>query len=213
MPFTQSQTQDIVQIIKATINELLEGDMLTKIVESVLDKINITEIKTQLSTQEEKIIELEQENKKLVNKLNIIDQEIRHTNIRIYGIPEEKNEDTEKKVLDVFNKKLKLNISSLNIDKVHRIGKLPSKKNRAIMVSLTTHKVKKIIIKDRKLLKGSGIIIAEDMAQDKHQILKEAVEKIGKKQVWALDGIIYTQINNKKYIIKTLDDVTKYSRL
>lgn len=210
MPFTQSQTQDIIAIVKTTIAEMLSEDMISRLVEKVLQKVNITDIQKNASDQEKRLTELSNQNNLLVNKIQKLEQFTRNKNIRIYGLKEEMRENTENIVLNLFANKLNLkDYLSDNIDHTYRIGKPGDNKTRAIMVRFTNLKAKNSVIKNRKLLRGSGVIIADDMVKEKHVLLKEAAEILGKNKVWCRDGIIFANVNNQKTIINNKEDLDK----
>lgn len=210
MPFTQSQIQDIKNIIKDTITEILNVGMVSDIVEKVLQKVNVENIHKNLATHEKVIEDLRKQNNKLVNKMESMEQFSRNNNIRIYGVSENKHENIEDTVKNLIHNKLNLNITSSNIERCHRIGKVTEEKYRAIVVRMTNYKLKMDIIKSRKALKGTGIIIAEDMTHEKHKLLKETVQQIGKENVWTMDGKIYAKVNNKKYLIKDASDLISF---
>ena len=62
------------------------------------------------------------------------EQYARKSNVKIFGVKEEKSEDTKSKVIKIFNEKL--GVSLQDVDVAHRVGKLKPNKSehsRSIM--------------------------------------------------------------------------------
>lgn len=102
----------------------------------------------------------------------------RRNGVRIFGIASVAGENTNEEALKVFNSKLGLKLTEHDIGRSHRVGQ-PEKdgensvtaKPRAILVKLVRHDIKEKIIKNRKLLKGSGIIVVEDLTKYRRNLL------------------------------------------
>ncbi|KAG5872048.1 hypothetical protein JTB14_008340 [Gonioctena quinquepunctata] len=52
----------------------------------------------------------------------------------------------------------------------------------------------------KKLLKGTGIIIREDLTKSRVELLNDTISKFGLKQVWTESGKIYLIIDYKLYL-------------
>ena len=85
----------------------------------------------------------------------------------------------------------KLNFRDEYIESAYRIGKRTEANTRAIFVRFKDTQFKEAVMKNRMLLKGTGIIIADDLTKEKHMLLKEAVSKLGKRNVWNLGSKIF----------------------
>ena len=82
------------------------------------------------------------------------EQYSRRNCIRVSGVPEENNENTDDIVLDVA-RAIDFNLDVEEIDRSHRIGKPKSTKPRDIIVKLATFRVRQRLLKNRKNLKTS----------------------------------------------------------
>ena len=99
-------------------------------------------------------------------KNNDLEQYIRRNNVRVFGVRDsvwEKEGDTETKIMELINKKLKVNIFSTNIEAVHRIGRHKNGYNRPIIVRFISRKDATRCLSNRRLLKGSGVVLVEDL--------------------------------------------------
>ena len=113
----------------------------------------------------------------------------------IHGLNETKTKDKEELVLDVISNKLNIDMSQISIDRNHRLGKRkgPGQKARAIIVKLTRYKDRHYVFRNKKLLKGSTISVAESLTPKRMEHFKKAREKHGFANVWTLDGKILEQ--------------------
>ena len=59
----------------------------------------------------------------------------------------------------------------------------------------------------RRLLRNTKIIISNDVTREKHSVLKEAVKRLGRKNVWCLDGKIFCKKKGREIQIKGMDDI------
>ena len=88
------------------------------------------------------------------------EQYTRRENVRVLGIEEEEGENCATKMFEFFRTKLHSDIKSENITVAHRVkGGSP----RGIIVRFSSREVKSAIIQNRRILKGSGVVINEDL--------------------------------------------------
>lgn len=124
--------------------------------------------------------------------MNDLEQYTRRANIRIFGMTEKKNENNMELVRCVINLLTqKLGLKDLNtskIDKVHRIGKPNNNYDRAIIVKFLTHSTAERVLQARRLLKGSHIVIKEDLTQTNATRLKKVNELECVETAWSHRG-------------------------
>lgn len=209
MPFTREQITDIKLIIKQTIEEFLSDDSFIKIFsEKIERKLEIKETQKKVQALEKRVDELQKENEKLQGDLDILQQHIKRKSFRVYGINESKDENITQKLLNDLNKKLKLDMTEVNIENCFRIGKRDVK-NRPILFTVNSHNLKMKLLQKRKYLKDTGITIQEDMSHRKYLLLKKAIEHFGKGQAWYFAGDVIVKKEQKKYFIKNDEDLRK----
>lgn len=231
MPFTKGQVEDIQEILNNHVKDLFKNEgFLNEIVKGlsnvILQKLSeeIDSLKTDIRSLKVQNEELIQTNHSLkqeldVQKVNLDRQEqySRRNCIRIYGIPEDKGENTDDKVLSLFKNKMNLNVSIGDLDRTHRVGAVPGDKSgtrsklmhRPIIVKFVSYQARNLVFSNKKLLKGTGKIIREDLTKIRLQLLKSAINKFGTPNVWTSDGRIIINSKNQKITITTQSELDK----
>jgi hypothetical protein len=87
--------------------------------------------------------------------------------------------------------KLKLEIDDIEVG--HRLGKQDDKKPRQIIVQFSSRGTKVDILKNRKLLKGSGIYVNEDLTRLNQHVFTCIRKKLSDEVegVWTRNGNIF----------------------
>lgn len=214
MVFSRAQVMEFEEVIMNVLKKDSFTATLIDIVSSSIKDIIKQEMKDVIGFYQAKITELEEniktlesDNKKLHDKTNArqdtFDQQLRRKNIRIFGIKEEKNECTEDVVIKTLSKKLNIDIPSDSIDECYRVGGVKEGKNkRHILIKFTTFKIKNMIYKNKSNLKGSNLVIKEDLTPYRLNELKMLSDKHGTRNVWSMNGEIYFKYEKsiKKHI-------------
>lgn len=156
-------------------------------------KQEVANLKSALSDRDEEINMLKE---KLESRLDEQEQYGRRNNIRIFGIPEQENENTDQIVLDVA-KRIQAKVDISLIDRSHRVGRR-GEKPRPVIVKFTSYAARRAVFSVKKNLKGSGITIREDLTVSRLSLLKRSMEEYGNRNVWSIDGVIMIKIGNKK---------------
>ncbi|KAF2892352.1 hypothetical protein ILUMI_13818 [Ignelater luminosus] len=129
-----------------------------------------------------KNLEMEIESvKKGANKYkDELQQYTRLNSLRVFNIPEKPGECTDNVIITLCKEKLGVDISVADIDCSHR---LPAREPnlKPIIVRFVSRNVKKLVYSKNKLLKGSHIVIKEDLTKERIQLLKQASVKYGSK--------------------------------
>lgn len=128
------------------------------------------------------------------------EQYSRKNNLRILGIEEEEEENLEGKFIQFVQENLQEEIRSDEIEIIHRIGgrkksdevqdSRRDRKPRPVIVKLQSNKTKMKILVKRRLLKGKGFVIFEDMADDIAKRLKDLNKKKSVESSWFSNGKI-----------------------
>ena len=181
-----------VEKIRAEIHDLyVEQDNLKKEVRS---------LRSEKDKMGEEICALK-ENFNLLNKtLNNNEQWSRRSNLKILGVKEtqraEDHIETERLTLELLNKSLGLNTTSRDIDIAHRVGKPAPNRPRPILVKCIDRKTKIDIIKNRSKLKGTKILIVEDLTAQNMQFFTAVRELSFVVQAWTKEGVIHAKGRN-----------------
>jgi hypothetical protein len=204
-------------------------EQIRKAKETVKNSINeIEELKNSHSDMEVKVSRVENKNKEIRKKnieleellheretrlksheimINNLEHYTRRNSIRIYGLPDDKNESAEEsrnKVLKMCSDKLNIKLSPIEIDIAHRLGKFTTDGNRPIICKFTSRMRKRSIISVRKLLKGTPSVIKEDLTTKNAKLIEKLSARDDVSNVWSDEGKIITLLmNGKKMRVNT----------
>ena len=133
-----------------------------------------------------------------------LEQYSRRNTVRIRGIAESANEDTDGLVKDLAARKLQVNIGDVDIDRSHRVGRRSDEREangRDIIVRFTSHNTKSAIMRNARKLKGTRLFINEDMTKIRATMAWEArcLKRDNKLiDTWTRDGVIFTKSKDNK---------------
>ena len=117
----------------------------------------------------------------------------------LHGVPETERENTTDKFVSTISTRLALKFDGLAIRRSHRLGKPRTDgKPRAIIVRFWSSALRNDIYRNKKKLKGSGILITENLTVRRLDIMKEARTKYGDGNVWSQEGRIYAKDGESK---------------
>jgi hypothetical protein len=155
-----------------------------------------------VSSFNKQIEDLETNNRKLSEKIGVLEAKLdqaeqysRRNNLRISGIVESDDEDTDSKVLNIASK-LGLKLSINEIDRSHRVGPKQTKNKRDILVKFTNYHARNNLFKSRVKCKNNdmkGIFINEDLTRARSNLLYQArqiVKRGSAESAWSHDGTI-----------------------
>ena len=151
----------------------------------------------------------------LESDLEEAQQYSRRTNVLIYGVKEEPDEDTDKISQDLFTEQMRVPIVDRDIARSHRLGRKAEGVDRPIIVRLLSYRQKKAVYDAKKQLKGSGFVVTENLTKKRYELYKKCKEKFGNHSVTTLDGRIYhytgRQLQNGKQELKLITFATVLS--
>lgn len=202
----------IIETIEKCFNE--NNVLVSKIADLVVQRIK-EQMDVTLKNFQDKLDSITSENKKLRDKVVFLEQATKRNNIRIVGLEETDNENIKLKVVELFDKKLNVNINMESIscyrNNIKNDGKTRSK-IRPVTVKFDIFEHKQLVIKNRTKLKNTNIFISDDLVANNVILLNEAKKIFGKKKAWSMDGNIFVSGNNGKIKIRNLADLDKISR-
>ena len=189
------------ELEKTFIRRLEESEKRVQVAER-----KISQLEKKNDTLEEMVDTLKTENVKLRESIDrhddhfmdvqarLVEQEqySRKNNIRIIGVPEQTNEKCREVVASLLNKKLKLRVETAAVGAAHR---LPAKGDRVrpIIVRFLDSDLKQAVMEKRKALKGSKIVIQEDLCLDMQRLLNRMKNNPSVKDAWAWNGKIFAK--------------------
>ena len=149
----------------------------------------------------------------LQNSVADLEQYSRRNCLQIFGVPENGGECTDDIVCDISNKRLGVTLSKADIDRSHRTGnplnesahqvsdssaskqQFAKKRPRAITVKFVSYRLRQSVISQRRKLKGSGIVIQEQLTKSNQKLLKETQKSKKVATAWSSDGRIIARVN------------------
>ncbi|KAK5650538.1 hypothetical protein RI129_001567 [Pyrocoelia pectoralis] len=170
---------------------LINSGFLDRLFNSMITRMNDL-IDTRIKNYETEVTVLKL---KLEETEDRLEAQERRNIIRIFGVPENASEDTDKLVVDLCRNKLNVDLSLNDIDCSHRL-KSKVGEHRPIIVKLCRRNVKNLIFRAKTRLKGTKTIIREDLTPKRLQLVKEAMAKVGNRNVFTSNGNIFIKVNN-----------------
>ena len=166
-------------------------------------------VNVEIKTLKESVSQLERENQLLRQKLDDTEQHSRRSSLRVFGISEEPNENTENCVINVFKEKMGVTIKPEAVDRCHRIGRKNdvNKGPRPILVKFVSYRSRQEVYNMKKRLKGTRIVVSEDLTSHNYNLLKSAKDRCGKQRAWSNDGRVFISHNGSTILIKSLSEL------
>ncbi|CAH1183943.1 unnamed protein product [Phaedon cochleariae] len=177
----EAQIKQIIQQVFININTKLDEKF---------DELQSSLVSAQkrIESNTDKILEIDQ-------RMDSMEQHIRRCNLRIYGMDNLGKNDSVHTVTEFVRNTMK--IKDFTTNDIESCYKLP---RNACFVKLANYKTKQSVYNAKKLLKGTKIIIREDLTPFRLKAVNAAASKYGSKNVWTIDGNIRIIID--KNIVK-----------
>ena len=195
-------------------------DMVDSIVSGVLK--GLQERITSLEKCNEALV---QENKSLITRVDLLEKQAdqaeqysRRNCLRISGVKEETNENTDDIVMNLVSD-IGSDIQLPHIDRSHRVGnpKKSRTKPRDIIVKFSTYRYRQAFFKQRTVLKDTGhrgVFVNEDLTKVRSGILFESRKLVKAellKGAWSSDGnILVKDLKDYVHRITSLGDLNQF---
>ena len=201
---------DFAQVEKASIDEtwnlmISELSQTNSQVNLLISKI--TQLERQWSQFDKWI-------KEIFVKLNDQKQYIQAWNLLLHNLTNVPTDKHGSEFSDWVVKKLNELLPSLNgslrkdqIDRSHIFRKENKKKKTVIIVRFISRDVRNDVLKCRKDLKNSGIVMTEHLTSTTLDLLGKAKNHVGYKNTWTYEGKVYISHNNRKIQINSVGDL------
>lgn len=134
---------------------------------------------------------------RLIDRTDDLEQHQRRNNLRIFGIQETANEDTDAIVAKLCRDKLRVELPAHSICRSHRVGRQPEpsadgrRRHRPIIVRFVSYQDRRVVYGAKKNLKATGITIKEDLTARRVEVLRKATAAYGIRNTWTLDGKVF----------------------
>jgi len=130
------------------------------------------------------------------SRLDELEQYGRRNNVRIFGVQENDNEDTNA-IVEKVASKMNVSLPDSAIDRSHRIGSKGAFP-RPIIVKFTSYAYRSEVFFNKKRLKGTKITVREDLTKTRLKLLKDAAKSYSERNVWSIDGVIMVNVGLRR---------------
>lgn len=207
-PKDKPEVIDTAYIEKCVSNYLSGHSVIDDIISKLSDKIREvveTAVRTAMTAANEELASLRSEVTKLTGRLQEVECKLgdrtdeleqyqRRNNLRIFGLAETQDEDTDQLVLKMCRDKLDIDLPVTAVCRSHRVGRQPEpapdgrSRHRPIIVRFTSYRERRRVFDAKKRLKGSGFTIKEDLTSRRLEVLQKAASYFGPRNAWTRDG-------------------------
>lgn len=197
----------------------------------------IFDLNKRLDTGDRVIKKLEAENLALKNSvaatntkmeslavtIDDMDQYSRNANVLIHGIQIMPDDSIDNKLsgrlTHLLNSNLGITIRDTDIVAAHRVRKsataqTDASRPPAVLVQFNSRRTRDAVIAKRKLLKGKGFSITEQLTNRRMSLLKKATELVNQQNLqsaWSHDGRILAKTrDNRIMYISSVNDLNQY---
>ena len=215
-----SEMMKISELLKETFRGEIES-MVDSVVKGVLKGLQ-----ERITALEKTNDALQTENKALTSKVASLEKQIeqgeqygRRNCLRISGLKEEANEDTDALVMSIAST-IGSEIQISDIDRSHRVGSPRHQRDRPrdVIVKFATYRPRQKFFKRRTALKDTGyrgVFVNEDLTRQRSSLLYEA-RKLFKsslvKGAWSSDGTILVRDQSDRiHRINSLSDLNLFA--
>ena len=202
----------IQRVAKETCSSMLQESGALQVLANLIKDAVVSELQKSIDINTEVVKDLrdtiEQKNRKITeleNKIDDLEQYQRRQCLRIFGVEEETNENTDEIAVELAAN-IGVDLQVADIDRSHRVGRRVGDRPRPIIVKFCSYRKRSDVFFSKKKLKGTGITIREDLTKARYSLLQEAISKYGLSKVWTIDGTIYVKVDNTKHRITCAAD-------
>ena len=194
--------------------------LVPALTEAITDAVskNIHEaMQLEFVKRDEKVNQLSSKVSHLEHRLDDFEQYSRRNSLIVYGIPEEEQENTDKKIIEAAKQHLNVDILATAIDRTHRLGaktdRTGESRTRPIIVKFNSYNIRAVFYRARAGFKGRNIFVRKSLTPERQRWLKQARNHPSSVKAWTQDGRIEVRMkDNAKLIINSENDLKKLSR-
>lgn len=212
MPGSDRVTRSTLEeeaMLQKVIEKVLASDVfLNKIVNIVVEKLD-TYFEKQTKEIREEVSKLQDELLKTNDNLEKLEQYSRLNSVRIFGLAEKKDENITAEVTTLIKTKLNIDLKYEDICCCHR---LKSKENGTppVIVKFTRRSKRNEVFREKKKLKGTKIVIREDLTRARATAVRDLVKLYTNKNIFTNNANIFIKLNNEIHKISSMSDYRQF---
>lgn len=191
-------------------NEQLRADLHTMKCENDILKTKVTQLESQVDNQQTNLNSAHYKADCARDQLNDLEQHGRANSIRMYGVPGAPNEtaaETVSLAVNVINSKLGLHLGIRDIDVAHRLPHIDRTNTnpKSMIIKFLRRMDKFMVIENRSKLRGSGIVIKEDLTSQNSGLLNAVSQRSDVKKSWVVaGGKVYAEMKGRNKVVKPI---------
>ena len=229
----KEENKDMLRSIHATIEDAVQKEFskLMDRMDEQQSQLMDLEVENKAQAQEiaklKAIVEKQQsELGNLRHSSDELEQYSRRNCLQFFGIPESEKESTDDLVCGIINNRLGVTVTTTDIDRSHRVGnpnKPPAANNgrhgvnrpRPIVVKFVSYRTRHLVISNRRLLKGTKVVIQEQLTKKNRELLSCAVKHPKVETAWTSDGRVIAKVKttNNRTINRMIRNATELASL
>ena len=191
--------------------KVIEGGVLDRVKQELYEsfKFDAETSAENLNDMGQRVEKLERANDALRDELDAQEQYSRRNCLLLHGVPETEA-DTTAAALHIIDQHLDIKLPSDAIDRSHRLGRTTGEgKPRPIIMKFVSYQDRRAVFGRKKNLKGTKIVLTENLTKRRAELLGKARAKAGVKATWTADGrIICLLEDGRKIAIDTARDLS-----
>lgn len=162
------------------------------------------EIVTENKELKKEMSALKETNDGMLHKLQDLEDRSRRNNLMITGVQEVKGEtweETETKMVEAIENKLKITLRHGDVERAHRVGRAFKDKDRPIIARFSNFKTKETVITAARQRKVEGLYVNEDYSKETRDERRELVKLMKQKKVTGITAFV----RYKKLIVRNTE--------
>lgn len=150
----------------------------------------------------------------LMAECDALEMRSRRKMLLIHGVPEVKNEDAMRAVINAALKHPGMPVLEPNdIRRAHRMGRGSTERPRPLVVKFSSQDLRDKVWFAKTRLKGSGVTLSEFLTRRRHNLFMEARQKLGVARCWTHQGrVVVLGDGGKRHIIHSSTDLLEYAK-
>lgn len=175
--------------VKSPIGSLDDGDIIGSL--NIKFDFFKSEMENRLKNLETQISALRSDSDSIQLKMDNFIQQSNKSKLLLLGCKETPGENNlNNELVKIINSRIKVNIKNSDIHDCYRIGRKTDKNSRPVIIELCNVTKRNEIFDNKKLLKGTGLVVAEVLSPIRNNTYKLIRQKMGPRACWTNRGRI-----------------------
>nr|CAI5826857.1 unnamed protein product [Callosobruchus analis] len=135
---------------------------------------------------------LEKKVKEFIHNSPVVEElkgEVAVLKFEIDYLMQKENEDLSTEIKRIFLDNLKVKVENQDIEECYRVGRKTGQKTRGVLVTFTSLRIKQDIYHRKKMLKGTKLVLKEDLTENRLKLMEAAIDKTSLRssgRIWAI---------------------------